>query len=944
MKIPSRRGRGGLKPLAMISVLSLVLVTFFTVAVFAENDYDTPGITDNSLPIWNVSNQTPDGDLTYMFDGAGKYPGLIRHILKDALSGHIFSTRVKVYYQTPPAVVTVNTTGYNDMCFFRRNSADTNMTMRIGNTIVYNQVGYDEQKVSAARRVLVWQGAEPTDRTEITPSPHQATAQDSRGSRVCEDVGGESYDVTVYREKCVQWKNGNVGGRCLEGADPDNNPNTGSVADDYNTSTNSSSVLNPLVRCGDGTQTCKFGDRSFSAPWAPDGMNMGYEAATGLYFALVDVSITGHYITNESNPNQIRFKLNAPGSYAIGHQSNPVGTPQYATKFGLGNQIVVGAGQPNRGVKLALPFGMYCNETAMQRSMTIGLYDADRDTFANTYMYVVERDPETDVRRRIPVTEFTGYTRAIPQTFRFIADTYTYDSDVSTVTFMAKRGMQYMFLVVNPGGQAGQNQEPGQNVFSVALPTDSMPGLVNCKYELEPFMDIGDTTFENTPDFRVHGWINNNNAGTVIGGDREWQVNKLVFSSKPAVEHGPIMNTLATPCDRMKSSNTGFSPSCDVLNAQNYPASSDWDRNPYTEAANYPAGSYICFMTSVRQPRWDSATNQWAHSAMKCAVSVKYPSLGVTSGNVRTGGSFDTCQMNILSTPISRRHQYFGIVGHNYSGNTQHNFINGAGIATGAIQNFATLTNGVGSGTLNMTGHIARSASLSAPGLYYGDIGSAIDTATLGASALGTHCLPDVFASDRYDTTVTPAATPPGNVSPAPVTGQTKTYTYNLGAGGTLRLGAINLATNQRLIVRVIGSGRVVLNGNITYSGSAANVWQLPQFTLIADGPIDIITADGVSRLDGIYAGKGDFYTCQTYQGSRWVAASQCTSELRVYGSVIVSGRLYPHRTLGHDNPTDTRSAERFNLRPDVLLSDYADSGTNPGLSITSQRELAPRY
>lgn len=933
MKIPSRRGKGGLKPLAMISVLSLVLVSVFTAAVFAENDYDTPGITDNSLGIWNASNQTPDGDLTYMFDGAGKYPGLIRHLLKDARSGHIYETRVKVYYQAPPAVVTVNTTGYANMCFFRRDSADTRMRMSIGSTIVYDQVAFSEgQRISS--RTEYWKFDGNTGIRTLRTPPTDNNYRDRDASRVCEDVGGEAYTTTIYEERC-----GSRGGdSTCNGADTDNNFSLG----DYNSSTRTD--YNPAISSGCGGGTCRFGDRSFSAAWAPDGVNMGYDVGTGLYFALVNVSITGHNINNEDDPNQIRFKLNAPGSFAIGHQSNVVGTPGYSTKFGLGNRIVVGTAEPNRGVKLALPFGMSCSESATQRPMTIGLYDADRDTFANTYMYVVERDPETDARRRIPVTEFSSYTRAIPQTYRFIADTYTYDSDVSTVTFMAQKGMQYMFLVVNPGGQAGQAQEPGQNVFSVALPTDSIQGIVNCKYELQPMLDDVPQSFENTPNFRLHGYINNNRPGSVIGGVRPWQVTKLVLSSRPANYPLAVMNNASNPCDRMRAGNPSASPSCEVLNAQTYPTSSDYDRNPYTEAGSYPAGSYICFMTSVLQPRWNSAANEWAHSAMKCAVSVKFPSLGVSGGNVRTGGGFDTCQIGIASIPSNRRHQYFGIVGHNYSGNTQHNFINGAGIATGAIQNIATLTNGIGSGSANMRGHIARSTSLPANGLYYGDIANPVDVASLGTAALSTHCLPDVFASDRYDTTVVPSATPPSDVSPTPVTGQTRTYVYNLGAGGTLRLGSINLTTGQRLIVRAIGSGRVVLNGNITYSGSAGSIWQLPQFTLLADGPIDIVTADGVSRLDGIYAGKGDFYTCLTYQGSRWVAASQCTSELRVNGSVIVSGRLYPHRTLGHDNPTDTRTAERFDLRPDVLLSDYADSGTNPGLYITSQRELAPRY
>lgn len=921
----------------MISVLSIVLVSVFTVAVFAENDFDTPGITDNSLNIWNTAVETPDGSLTYMFDGAGKYPGLIRHILKDARSGHIYETRVKVYYQAPPAVVTVNTTGYANMCFFRRDSADTRMRMSIGSTVVYDQVAFSEgQRITG--RTEYWKYDPSGVRTLRTP-PTNNTTVDRDESRVCSDIGGEAYTTTIYRERCG-------GSPPCPGADTNNDFSTG----DYNQSTRTD--YNPAISSGCTGGTCKFGDRSFSAAWAPDGVNMGYEPATGLYFALVNVSITGHNINNEDDPNQIRFKLNAPGSYAIGHQSNDVGTPGYSTRFGLGNKIVVGAAQPDDGVKLALPFGMYCNETVMQRPMTIGLYDADRDTFANTYMYVIERDPETDVRRRIPTAEFTGSFKSIPQTFRFIADTYTYDTGagaVSTVTFNAQRGMQYMFLVVNPGGQAGQNQEPGQNVFSVALPTDSMPGLVNCKYELQPFMDIGSNTFEYTPNFRVHGWINNNKPGTVIGGDRQWQVNKLVFSSRPATIHGPVMNSGDDPCTRMRSGNSGYAPSCQVLNSQTYPGASDWDRNPYTEATTYPAGTYICFMTSILQPRWDSTPSQWAHSTMRCSASVKYPSMGVGNGNIRTGGSFNApCNVNIAAIGAGQRYGYFGIIGHDYGGGGQHNYVNGSALAPGDIRNFASLTTGLGTGVYNMRGHFARGPAIPPSptgGRFYGDI------ATTNVIPGGTHCLSPVFASGRYPTTSATVYT--GGTRDVAINPAQSAHAFTLNSGAILGLNSFNVGPNQRVVVRVNGNGTLILKGNISYTGSAPDIYQLPQFTLLADDTVNVIVDDGVTRLDGIYAGKNNFYTCRSYTlnnpavystGKSWVNTGQCTAALRVNGAVIMGGRLFPYRTAGHTNPADTAPAEIVTLRPDILLSDYSDTPPTPGLDITSQQELAPRY
>jgi hypothetical protein len=904
----------------MISVLSLVLVSIFAVAVFAENDYDTPGITDNSLNIWNVSAQTPDGDLTYMFDNAGKYPGLIRHLLKDANSGHIYETRVKVYYQTPPAVVTVNTTGYANMCFFRNNNINTRMRMSIGSTIVYDQVAYsEEQRISA--RTEFWKYDGNTGNRTLRTPPTNNEFRD-RESRVCRDIGGEAYTTTIYRERCGSRE----GDSTCNGADTDNNFSLG----DYNESTETR--YNPAISSNCTGGTCRFGDRSFSAAWAPDGVNMGYDPGTGLYFALVNVSISRNDINNEDNPNQIRFKLNAPGSYAIGHQRNDAGDAEFGQRFGLGNKIVVGDAEPNRGVKLALPFGMSCSASATTQSMTIGLYDADRDTFANTYMYVIERDPETDARRRIPVSEFSGGSRVIPQTYRFIADTYTYNTGnaaVSRVTFTAQKGMQYMFVVVNPGGQAGQSQEPGQNVFSVALPTDSIQGIVNCKYELQPMLDDIPQTFEYSPNFRVHGYIQNNRVGAVVGGDREWQVNKLVFNARPANYPGAVMNNSSNPCDRMKAGNTGYSPSCEVLNAQTYPTSSDWDRNPYTEAANYPAGTYICFMTSIRQPRWDSTTTQWAHSAMKCSVSVKHPSLAVSYGDIRTGGSFGACSITLAG---SNRGLYHGIVGHNYSDGMQHSYVNGAALSTGTISSFASLSVGPGSGVRGYFGRGPATPTSTFNGMFYGDVNTA------GApSPLRTHCLSPTFEAGRYATTSSGATT-------------VQTHVLS-GTNPNLVLGDITLGPNQRQVIRVTGSGTVQLNGNISYTGSATNIYALPQFVLLVDSQnINVVVRDHVTRLDGIYAGQGSFYTCYSHAATtngrfdKWTTAAFCPSQLTVNGAVIMGDRLYPYRTAGHNSAADRAPAEVFNLRPDILLSDYADGGTTPSLSTSSQRELAPRY
>lgn len=348
-----------------------------------------------------------------------------------------------------------------------------------------------------------------------------------------------------------------------------------------------------------------------------------------------------------------------------------------------------------------------------------------------------------------------------------------------------------------------------------------------------------------------------------------------------------------------------------------------------------------------------------------CTSIGKYPSLGVGAGDVRTGGAVVPGSCTI-TTPTgytqTQNARHYGIIGHNYAAQTAatpyHTYLRHAGFITGVGYDMSTNTAGP-SGT-NQSLIFANNGVPSGGGPMGGQFhGELPNMAGVPVSGYKTHCLSPVFTAGRFDKAG--SDTPISGTTDVALTGAAGTTlrNYVMAPGSTLNLtgpggGPLMLSQGQSMIIRVTGSGTVRLGSNVEFTGTSPNIHSLPRFVLlVGDTPgsqINIRVADGVTRLDGIYANQGTndgaaaFHTCETKATNAQITAGQCQAQLKVNGAIIIGSRLNPYRTAGHGDRFNTDPAELFTLRPDVILSDYARDDDAPRLEMVNQRELAPRF
>ena len=101
-------------------------------------------------------------------------------------------------------------------------------------------------------------------------------------------------------------------------------------------------------------------------------------------------------------------------------------------------------------------------------------------------------------------------------------------------------------------------------------------------------------------------------------------------------------------------------------------------------------------------------------------------------------------------------------------------------------------------------------------------------------------------------------------------------------------------------------------------------------------------TVDGnkITQLDGIYATKKHFYTCDIVP-----RLHICEAPLQINGYVLVGEDAVPLRTAGADQTNLAGMAETFNLRPDVFLNQLPEAGgVNVYVKTRSEIEVPPRF
>jgi multisubunit Na+/H+ antiporter MnhC subunit len=163
----------------------------------------------------------------------------------------------------------------------------------------------------------------------------------------------------------------------------------------------------------------------------------------------------------------------------------------------------------------------------------------------------------------------------------------------------------------------------------------------------------------------------------------------------------------------------------------------------------------------------------------------------------------------------------------------------------------------------------------------------------------------------------------------------------NLTASGTIQIGtgtpAKPIPAGKRIVIYAPNASTVEIRNDIAYAdGPYGSVDQIPQVVVLTNG--NIVVDAGVTRIDGIYAAKGNFTTCDILP-----QLDTCTTPLQINGMVIAGGTVKPFRTAGATSANYSERAEVFRLRPDAFLNQVGGS-TDDIIRTVDQREVPPRF
>jgi hypothetical protein len=897
-------------PVAMIVLV--VAAVGVSQMVQAQGNNQFPGVNTGSE--WNFDNRSPDPRLTWLYKGSGPNEvinGTTTHILRNRSLGRNIGTTLRVYYAHRPQYVRISI-NVVDCQLDAPNPFDGRVYVDIGGNRVYNERTRAPLKADhwyEVREYVSQPTPKPWDRVTRPGGYFVDSSERFSQSPVCADYGGYTVPIWADKEGC-------------------NDPAPGGKCNGVGNNTFTLDKTSGSKNIG-GTNT-KLDGSTFTVGFPGDDNNygvIGYDAGIGLYYADVDITLTADDDT-DVDPDvmqRISFRVNANdvpradnGNNMNAKMGYRFSTPEEdASKyFGLqgnggGNNEYGGYGQ-----KFAIPFGVACTQNT-QFDRRVVIYDPDVTGYGPSYAAVFKRGPAdpNDPNSPIVITRLTKGEYNLAAGSNINWDNSTNDrieltaGNNSNSVFLIRemsKGYQYMLVIVNP---SATSFPPSTNVWSVKLPSDSINGLINCRYNLEPHLNGVKSTFTAYGDtVNPHGWITNGEDDTFATGNHEWRITKAVFPARPAdLNRSSVLNSNDNepPCAFIQRL-SGAPSSCVTAFSATYPADSDETLNE--GVGPVPIGTYVCYITSVRDPSWIPGDDaKWANSPMQCSVAGVKP-------KVQAWG-YDTKATGRIKTSLSEfSGRWYGSWGEYsvLSNNTNRNMASGNG-----------LLGGVAAGT---------------PQTFWSPLTFANDAATVGFCGFGCYggvTMPNVSVQD--------AVTAPGG-GDYTVSSYAQLQTLLGGSKGKLRV-----------------NGTLFITGDLIYPDSTTGIAGIPKIELIAN---DIVIADepgaNVTQIDpwliavGTTGSNGRVSTCSgARQGANYFVAMSsanlyggpsgiCTNPLK-FNSPIIADKVYLYRT--YDEQNGARAAETLNVRADNFLSSYVGGGTTQPVATTDAViELPPRF
>lgn len=879
--------------LAVFGMAGFVLRTF---PVHAQTQTQFPGITSGAD--WNFSAKSPDPNLTWLFkpNGANQViTGKTAHVLRTRSIGRNKGTSLRVYYANRPKKVSITINVTNCELNAPHNWAG-DVTVTLGGieqyrqpTDQYKKDHYYEKReyINAGDKLTTTSGPTPID-----PDPLTSGVQYNK-SPVCANPGTYKIPLWIDREGCNK---PGPNGTCKGAGNNTFTLDKNNGKKDFNP---------PNVTLDGNTYTVDF-----PATGAGNG-SMGYDSATGLFYADLDINLDSNGdpgLPNDPNIMQrmtFRVVANDVKNAANGNMMSAklgykfVGSESDGSKyFGLQGNGGTDNAYADYGQKYAVPFGMDCNANSDTMPGKVLLYDPDVQGFGASYAMVYQRNPNNGNVTRLSHNDYESLSdnsksanvKWDPGDNDRIQLTAGSNQNSKFTVKELKRGWQYMLVFVNPNTAGTAN--PAGNVWSLLLPKDSINGLVNCRYDLTPKVSVTPLTFNMYGDnLTVHGWIKNNENSTYTG-NHDWSITRAVFATKPAdATRTSVLNTKADEAVCAFITRLSGPPlSCTSVYTGNYLTADKTVNDDQTindTVGPYPAGSYVCYITSIKDPTWDTTDdNKWANSVMQCSVAGVKPRLKVSGYDVKIGGTIDTSLSQFANATEVKTYGSWGEYGV-FSNGTNSNMASGAGLFGG-----------------NVSPAQASWSSLTFANIPpYGNHGG-----------------------------VAPPAYNPGTGATLPspnLAGQT----YHTGDDSTLRY-----------------NGTLYINGNQLYDDTYASIGDIPNVRIVAD---NIVIGAGVTRIDAwLIARKangtfGNISTCGSVAGfqpmgtANLLKTNTCNTQLVLNGPVIANS-LYAYRTY---DTAAADPAEVFNLRANGFLAAYAGNNSpRPVASTDIVTELPPRF
>lgn len=309
--------------------------------------------------------------------------------------------------------------------------------------------------------------------------------------------------------------------------------------------------------------------------------------------------------------------------------------------------------------------------------------------------------------------------------------------------------------------------------------------------------------------------------------------------------------------------------------------------------------------------------------SISCADIGKKPKVQVIGGDVFAGGTF----RNAAGTCPAQATPPLGIIGSTtvIGATTYSSFTQYGALSLGQINLFGANNAPPGYPFANALS-FGNTTNLG----YFYSAGRGVPTT---GNPLQARCLNDPFAVYSPKASTTSAST---SVDLA-----TAGANLKLTASGTIQIGtgspAKPIPAGKRIVVYAPNATTVEIRNDIAYAdGPYASIDQIPQVVVLTNG--NIVVDAGVKRIDGLYAAKGNFTTCEAQP-----RLNTCTDVLEVNGMVVAGGTVKPFRTAGATSANYSERAEVFRLRPDAFLN-QAGGSTDDIIRTVDQREVPPRF